>query len=111
MKEKKLKTLLNILHTLEAVYLFVSFVIIFGRMFPPEQVIAFTEMWIIVSYMVLPLLLLKNIMMAVFENKLLTKSNKIWLLVRCALYIFLTVFSYPLVVSFTQNSMYLINAQ
>jgi hypothetical protein len=110
MKEKKIKALLAFLHGLETLYLLVSLFVILGRLFPPEKILGFTEMWIIVSYMVLPVLLLKNIMVGVFENKMLTSSDKMWLMVRCALYIFLTIFSYPLVVSFTQNSMCLINA-
>lgn len=65
---------------------------------------SFTEAWIVLSYMVLPLLLLKNILVGVLENRILNSSEKMWLIVRCALYIFLTVYSYPLITAIANQN-------
>lgn len=97
MREKRISLILRSLRILENVYLLTFLFIIYARAFPQESLMPFTEMWIIASYMILPLLLLKNLLVGVLSNRLLNKKEKIWLLVRCALYILLTIYSYPLI--------------
>ncbi len=93
--------ILSGLGVIEAAYLLISIVVVFSRLFQYDPVMSFTELWIILSYMVLPVLLLKNILVGVLENKILKQNEKMWLIVRCALYIFLTFYSYPLIQAVT----------
>jgi hypothetical protein len=99
MKEKKLKYILHVLRIIEVIYLLTFFFVMYLRQLPHTSVQVFAYAWIGLSLMVLPLLILKNIMIALFNNGLLSTNQKIWLIVRCAIYILLATFSYPLILS------------
>lgn len=96
---QKLRKLLSTLRVLETLYLLISIALIFSRNIPHEAFQAFLQDWVWSSYFILPLLLFKNIIVAVFNNGILTQNQKIWLVVRCALFVFLSIFSYPLVLA------------
>ena len=97
MKEKKLRLILEILKVIESIYLLTFFVIIFAYKFPPAALASFTQFWVAVSFMLLPVFLLKNIIVGVVENRLLDNKEKAWLIVRCIIYILLAIYSYPLI--------------
>ncbi len=99
-KDKKLQIIFKILQVVESVYLLTFFVIIFANKFPQNLLQNFTQVWITISFMLLPLFLLKNILVGVLQNGLLSKNDKIWLIARCALFLLLTIYSYPLITSF-----------
>ncbi len=99
MKEKKLKYILHILRVLETVYLFSLFLILYLRTLPHDSVSLLTEGWIGASLMILPLLVLKNIIVAVYNNGMLTPHQKMWLVIRSAIFILLAIYSYPLILS------------
>lgn len=97
MKELNLKRFLSALRVLETIYLAVSLLILFSRKIPHETFQTLLSNWIYTSYLILPVLLFKNILVAVLNNGLLTQNQKMWLIVRCAMYLLLSLFAYPLI--------------
>jgi len=99
MQEKKLKYIFHILRVIETAYLLSFFFILYLRQLPHESIQTLTQGWIIASLMVLPLLILKNILVGVYRNGLLSSNQKFWLVVRSVLFILLTIYSYPLILN------------
>lgn len=98
-KDKKLKTIFSFLMVLETLYLLTFFVIIYASKLPAQLLKDFTQFWITASFMLIPVFLLKNIFVGVMENGILSKRQKIWLIIRCIIYVLLTIYSYPLITS------------
>ncbi|MDO8620515.1 MAG: hypothetical protein Q7R64_04185 [bacterium] len=99
MKEKKLKPVLSLLVFLETVYLCLSLTMIYFTVFfpSPADKLAITS-WVIFSYFLLPALLFKNVVVSTLKKGVLSKEDKMWLILRCSIYLLLTVYSYPLIV-------------
>ena len=101
MKKGKLKLSLDFLVFLETVYLCVSLVVVFFvKLLPADTAGLVVVNWVIFSYFFLPLLLFKNVLVSTLNKGSLTKEDKSWLLMRCSVYILLTVYSYPLILGF-----------
>jgi hypothetical protein len=97
MKDKNLKTILYTLRVAETIYLMSFFLILYLHTIPRELVTLPLEFWLVGSFMLLPVLVFKNIFVALYRNSALTSSDKMWLLIRSILYILLAVFAYPLI--------------
>ncbi len=98
MKERKLKPFLSFLIFLETIYLILSLAIVFFvRLLPIETVSIIVANWVVCSYFLLPLLLFKNVVVSTLNKGSITKEDKTWLLLRCSIYLLLTVYSYPLI--------------
>ena len=97
---KKISILLSILRWLEYIYLLTFVFIVYAYEVPMSETIrSFSEVWVTASYMILPVLMFKNVLVAILNNGILTKNNKVLILVRCILYVLLTVYSYSVVSS------------
>ncbi len=103
-KNKKIKVFLAVLRILETVYLLTFFFVIYARAHVGilelhDEIVTLSELWINTSYMVLPVLLFKNVLVAILNNGILTKGQKFYTLLRCAIYVALTIYSYPLILA------------
>lgn len=94
---KKLKSFLIFLETLEYIYLAASLFIVFAQKFPSDSIQSLLGYWITTSFMILPVLFFKNILVSIMNNGALTSNEKTLTLVRCALYLALTIYAYPLI--------------
>lgn len=99
MKKNTLQPLLTAARWIETLYLLTFFLIIYLRTLPQETIKVWTVGWVDVSFMLLPLFIIKNILVGVYNNGQLTSSQKMWLVVRCVVYILLAIYSYPLVLN------------
>jgi len=97
MNQNKIKIILSVLRVLETLYLLTFLYILYLSTLPYEDARELVTDWVTVSYFILPILLLKNVIVAMFNKGVLTQRQKIYLLVRCALYVLLTVISYPII--------------
>lgn len=97
---KKMRVFLAVLRVLETLYLLTFIFILYAITHPAQAGIAeLVNEWIVVSYMLLPVLLFKNILVAILNNGYLKHWHKVYILVRCAIYVLLAYYSYPLIVS------------
>jgi hypothetical protein len=97
---KKLKIFLVVLKTLEYLYLATFGFILYASYVPhsSETIRMLTKAWIDTSYMILPVLLFKNVLVAILNNGILTKNDKILILARCVIYVLLIIYSQSLVI-------------
>ncbi len=97
-KNLKLNILVRFMSVLEVLYLLTFAFILYARLFPgTEAMYGFIDIWLKVSYMIVPVLLFKNILVAILRDGDLSKKDRIWILVRSALYVLLAIYSYPLI--------------
>lgn len=96
---KNLKIFLNVLALLEYGYLLTFFFILYVRTEPIELFAPLIAVWLTTSYMILPVMLFKNVLVAILNNGFLTRSEKVLTVVRSALYVLLTICSYPLLLA------------
>ena len=99
LQNQKTKSVLGVLGIIEFFYLIVSIIIVFSGKIPQDLLQLWLRQWVFVSYFVLPILLFKNIVLALYNNGALSKNQKAWTLVRCIVYFALSFFAYPLILS------------
>jgi hypothetical protein len=97
---KKMAVFLSVLRVLETVYLLTFVFILYAYTNPTDEAIpALLNDWVIISYLLLPVLLFKNILVAILGNGNLKQWHKIYILIRCAIYVLLAFYSYGLISS------------
>ncbi len=89
--------LLSVLRVLETVYIVISFAIVFFRKYPQDLLQVVVSAWVVTSLMILPVLLFKNVLVAILNNGVLTSNQKTWILVRCALYVLFSFIAFPII--------------
>ncbi len=99
LQNNKTKNLISVLRILEFFYIAVSIVIVFYNKLPSDLLAIWLDTWVKASYFILPILLFKNIIVALYSNGTLTKQDKGWMLLRCLIYFTLSFFAYPLILS------------
>ncbi len=95
-----MSVLLSVLRILETVYLIVSFAVVFFRKYPQDVLQTVVAVWVTSSLMILPVLLFKNVLVAILNNGVLTTNQKTWVLVRCALYVLFSFIAFPLIAQY-----------
>ncbi len=99
LQNNKTKNLISILRVIEFFYIAVSIVIVFYNKLPEDLLAIWLDTWVKASYFILPLLLFKNIIVALYSNGTLTTKDKGWMLLRCVIYFTLSFFAYPLILN------------
>lgn len=103
-KNKRMQAFLMTLRVIEVAYLLTFFFVIFAQeglenVALHDSFVTLSQIWVNTSYMVLPLLLFKNVLVAILNNGILTHKAKVFILIRCALYAALAIYAYPLILS------------
>ncbi|MBI5126618.1 MAG: hypothetical protein HZA80_02550 [Candidatus Taylorbacteria bacterium] len=103
-QNKKMKVFLSVLRVIEVLYLLTFFFVIFAQqalndVAIHDSIVMLSKIWINTSYMVLPVLLFKNVLVAILNNGILSHKAKLFILVRCAIYVVLTIYAYPLILA------------
>lgn len=99
LQNNKTKNLISVLRILEFFYIVVSIFIIFSNKVPQDLLDLWLSNWVMASYFILPILLFKNIIVALYSNGTLTTKDKGWMLLRCVIYFTLSFFAYPLILN------------
>lgn len=96
MKNSKLKKVLKCLSVLEVLYLLTFFAFLYAAFAPAVWVHEIALNWAMASYFILPLLLFKNVVVGITHKVRLSHDERVLTLMRCILYVLLTLYSYPI---------------
>ena len=98
MKHEKNKLGFQFLIFVEWVYLSLSIIVVILSKFSfPDTVDFVIGNWVQFSYFFLPVLLFKNVAMAIANKNVLMKLQRQLMMLRCSIYVLLIVYSYPLI--------------